>query len=195
MSSISGYNPSAYYQYLHNLYSSQQAAQSNSTSKSKSAQKSGGSSGGSTQRTAANPPPGSTGSLLRQIQSSVTSALQSAQSSGSGADPNQVVQSAIAQILKNHQNSSNAPPPPPPAGASETDPDGDGDTDTPGVADSDGSSSQSAFTQLLQANGVNAQQFQQDFLSAVQSAQNGGSSDAGHALASFPPGSLVDTLA
>ena len=104
------------------------------------------------------------------------------------------MQSAIAQVIKNQANKPGGNPGQ--AGAAGNDPDGDGDSDAPGAADNDGSASgaQAAFAQLLQSNGVNGQQFQQDFLAAIQSAQGGDSSDPSGALGSFPPGSLVDTF-
>ncbi|MGA2231514.1 MAG: hypothetical protein ABSH22_11490 [Tepidisphaeraceae bacterium] len=195
MSAISGYDPNSYYQYLQALNHSQLAAQNAAGARAAAAQSGGEDAAGSAQGSYGSPRGGyGGGPLFQQLATVVTSALQTAKSSGSGADPNQVIQSAIAQVIKNQPN----PPPgnpgqaPPP----DNDPDGDGDTDTPGVADSDGSSAQAAFTQLLQSNGVNAQQFQADFLAAVQSAQSGDAGDAtdpSGALSSFPPGSLVDT--
>src|ERR1700722_4639296 len=182
MSSISGIGQSSF-QYLQSVKSRRKASQAAPGSTTAAVQDSDGDSDGSSPE----------GSLFQQIHSAVTSGLQSAQSSGATADPNKVIQNAIAQIFKNQQNikSGNSSQ----TTVSGSDPDGDGDTDTPGVTTSDASSTQSAFTQLLQSNGVDAQQFQQDFLSAIQTAQSGGSSKAGNVFSSFPPGSLVDTLA
>jgi hypothetical protein len=193
MSAISGYDPRTHYLYLQSLNASQLAAQNAAASQTKPAQDSDGDSDGSTQSSSGGQGVSGGDPLFQQIQSAVTSALQSAQSSASTNNPNQVIQNAITQIFKSKQNNANGQSGQ--TSVSGNDPDGDGDTDTPGVADNDGSTTQSAFAQLLQSNGVNAQQFQQDFLSAVQSAQNGGSSDASSVFSTFPPGSLVDTLA
>jgi len=187
MSAISGYNPATYYQYLQSVNSSQLAAQNASASKARPAK------GGDADSSRSSQSVSGGSAFFQQIQSAVTSALQSAQSNSSTTDPNQLIQQAISQLFKNQQNSTTGNSSQTNVAAS--DPDRDGDKDAPGVADKDGSSTQSAFTQLLQSNGVNARQFQQDFLSAVQSAQNGGSSDVGSVLSTFPPGSLVDTLA
>ena len=48
--------------------------------------------------------------------------------------------------------------------------------------------------QTLQSFGVDPKQFFQDFQSAVQNAQNG-QFDPSTAFSSFPPGTLVNTLA
>jgi len=197
MSAISGYNPSTYYQYLQSVNSSQLAAQNLAAArKAKTGKSSEASAAASTQSSSSQSVSRGQGSsgpsaLFQQVQSVVSSALQSAQQSGSTADPNQVIQSAIAQIFKNQQNAGGGKSGQPSAAVN----DPDGDTDTPGVADSDAAANKNAFAQLLQSNGVDAQQFQQDFLSAVQSAQSGGGADASSVYAGLPPGSLVDTLA
>lgn len=137
---------------------------------------------------------GSGGALFKQIQSAVTSALQTAQANGTDQDPNKVIEDAISSVLKNAGNgtsttSSTA------TGATQSaaDPDGDGDTSAKGAAEGSESVKQSFF-QGLQALGVDPQQFHQDFLAAVQNAQNG-NVDPSTAFQSFPSGSGVDTFA
>ena len=130
------------------------------------------------------------GGMFKQIESAVTSALQSAQANGN-SDPNKVIEDAIAKVFQNA--GANGPSS---GGAQQTsgsDPDGDGDTDAAGKADSDGNSSRQAFLQTLQSLGVDPQQFHADFLAAVQDAQNGQVNPA-TAMQSFPPGSNVDTI-
>ena len=56
------------------------------------------------------------------------------------------------------------------------------------------SADQSDFAQTLQDYGIDSDQFQQDFQTAVQQAQ-GGQIDPSTAFASFPPGLIVDTTA
>jgi len=137
---------------------------------------------------------GGGGAMFKQIQSAVTSALQSAQANGTDQDPNQVIEDAISSVLKNAGNGTSA------TGSTATGarqsvayPDGDGDTDANGAAEGSESAKQSFF-QGLQALGVDPQQFHQDFLAAVQNAQNG-NVDPSTAFQSFPPGSGVDTFA
>lgn len=134
---------------------------------------------------------GGGGAFFKQVQSAVTSALQDAQSSGSDSDPNSVIQTAIAQVLKNHQNGSASSTTGDSAtGASDTDGSSGGATGSTSGADS-----KSAFAQLLQSNGIDPQQFHQDFAAAIQAAQTGGSTDPSSVFSSFPTGSAVDTVA
>ena len=139
--------------------------------------------------------------MLAQIQQAVNSALSSSDSSDSSTDPNQVIQNAIASVLQN--NAAGAA-----TGTSTTGTSTTGSTAPAGSSTSSGSSSsgaagqsgssqdstQQAFALLLEQNGVNAQQFQQDLLSALQGA-SGGQFDAAKAFQSFPPGSVINTLA
>ena len=129
--------------------------------------------------------------LFSKIDSAVTSALQSAQSNGS-SDPNKVVQDAIAKVFKDN----NITPPTPSANGrvSASDPDGDGDSHVAGHFGTNDNSAQQSFLQTLQSFGVNAQQFRNDFLTAVKDAQAGQASPS-TAFKSFPPGSVVDTTA
>ena len=187
MSSISGTSGTqGIFQYLQSLSGSQatsQAAATTTQAISGGHHRPGGGKGGDSS------------GFFSQIQSAVTAALQSAQSSGSTTNPNTVIQDAIASIFKNQQNVTGSSANSTGTTATATDPDGDGDTDAPGVTDSDSSTAKSAFAQLLQANGVNPEQFHQDFLSAIQSAQSGGSASASSVFSGFPAGSVIDTLA
>lgn len=118
---------------------------------------------------------------LKQIQDAVTTALQSAQSSGSNSDPNKVVEDAIAQVLGNNNSAVSA------IGG-----DGDGDNDASGTSTSPAINTQNFF-QTLQSFGVSPQQFQQDLLSAVKDAQNG-TVNPSTAFQSFPTGSILNTV-
>jgi hypothetical protein len=82
--------------------------------------------------------------LLKQIETAVTGALQSAPSK---ADPNQVVQKAIENVLKN--------------------PNADSDGD-----DTDPVTAQKTFAQTLKSFGITPDQFQKDLAGAVQSVQS-----------------------
>lgn len=125
---------------------------------------------------------GGNGAAFKKIEDAVTSALQSAQSDGS-ADPNQVIEDAIAKALGGGDGTA-------PAG---TDP----STQTnPAAPDStagtdDGGPSRQAFFQMLKQFGVDPKQFRSDLMAAVKDAQ-GGQVDASTAFKSFPPGAAVD---
>jgi hypothetical protein len=123
--------------------------------------------------------------FFANVQSAVTSALQSAQSSGSDSDPNQVIQTAIEQVLNGQQSGTGGT-----TGQTTSPTSGSG-----GSTGSSGSSARAAFEQLLQSNGVDPQQFQQDFQAAIHSTQSGDSADPSSVFASFPPGSAVNTTA
>jgi hypothetical protein len=135
------------------------------------------------------------GGLFKKIESAVTSALEAAKSDPS-ADPNKVVEDAIAKVFKDNGGA--------PAGGAEggkggpqsAGADADGDHDGGGQGDGGVNSARQAFTQTLQSFGVDPSKFHSDFLAAVQDAQGGGSSDSsGDLFKSFPPGSNVDTTA
>lgn len=117
------------------------------------------------------------GGALKEIQDAVTTALQSAQSSGSNADPNKIIESAIAQVLSGGSGA-----------ASGTD--SDGDNDASATAPTINTQN---FFQKLQAFGVTPQQFQQDLLSAVKDAQNG-TVNSSTAFQSFPLGSALNVV-
>jgi hypothetical protein len=107
------------------------------------------------------------GKLFKQIEQSVTSALQSA---GPTADPNKVVQDAITKVL-NGSSASKAT-----AGAE---------------ADADNDGTQQTFVQTLQAFGITPDQFRDDLAAALQNARGGSTNDA--TVSSFPQGLFVDT--
>jgi hypothetical protein len=134
----------------------------------------------------------SAGGISSQLESAITSALQNANgttgstsSTGStdSTDANSVITNAIASFLQSSAN---------------------GTTNTTSGTDSSATGStsgtptdpQSAFLQLLQSNGVDPQQFHADLFSAIQTAQqNGTQVDFSKVFSSFPPGSVVDTVA
>jgi hypothetical protein len=123
------------------------------------------------------------GAEFKKIQSAVTEALQQAQSDPS-ADPNQIIESAIQKALESGSSPS-------------TDADSTAAASTttaPTTTDPAASDDQSSFSQTLQSLGVTPQQFHEDFLNAVKSAQ-AGNVDPSAAFQSFPPGSEVDTTA
>ncbi len=124
---------------------------------------------------------GQGGAFFQQIQAAVTQALQSAKSDGS-SDPNQVVQDAIAKVLQAHGAAGQAGS----ASSNQSAP-----TGGTGSTSQDGDASRQAFMQLLQANGIDPQQFHNDFLAAIQNAR-GGQVDPSTAFKSFPTGSGVD---
>jgi len=134
--------------------------------------------------------------ILKQIQDAVTNALQTAQSgSGSTSDPNKIVESAIAQVLKANPSATTAGSTANTATtglASATDPDGDGDP-TGGTEATGGSSSLDSFFQALQTAGIDPRQFRQDFINAIKDAQ-GGQVNPATAFQSIPIGSTIDTL-
>jgi hypothetical protein len=192
MSSISGaggLNANILHQYLQSLNQTQQTGPSSGLAAVLQNQED---SDGSSQGVAGGKKShhGASGAFLQSVQTAVSSALQTAQSGGtSAATPNQTVQSVFAQLLKNFQGSQSKGT----SLASALGSDSDNGTDS---SDSIGGSSttNSLFAQMLQSNGVNAPQFQQNFLSAMQSAQNGGSTDPSTVFAGFPSGSLINTL-
>jgi len=128
------------------------------------------------------------GGLFKKIESAVTDALQAAKSDPS-ADPNKVVEDAIAKVFKDSGLK-------PPAGTDTSagvKPDSDSDRDSSGQSNSV-SSARQAFQQTLQGFGVNASQFHSDFLAAIKDAQNG-ESDPSSLFSGFPSGSTLDTTA
>jgi hypothetical protein len=194
MSSISGSGSSTQgiLQYLQSLQASQSASQTPSATDSTS---SGNASNalqalGGGHRHRGGGKGGGASAFFSQIQTAVTSALQSAQSSGSTTDPNQTIQNAIEQVFKNLQNGSTAT-----GSASTASNSSSAASGSTRSTDGSGSTQGSAFAQLLQANGVDPEQFHSDFLSAIQSAQSGGSPDASSVFSGFPTGSAVDTIA
>ncbi len=118
---------------------------------------------------------GGGGGISSQIESAVTSALQNAPD---GTDPNQTVQDAIAEVLKNSSGQSTGTPA----------------SGTPVAADSNGTPD-GDFNALLQQHGIDPKQFQQDFKTAVGNIQQDGSVDFGSLFKNFPPGTAVDATA
>jgi hypothetical protein len=180
------------FQYLQGLSGAQQTSQATSTPSATSTQ---GSVGSSTPGVsgAHRHHHGGAAAFFQQLQSAVTSALQTAQPGGSSSstDPNDVIQNAIAQVLKNIQGGTTATT----GQTSTTAAASNNGASAATTVESDISSAQSTFAQLLQSNGVDPQQFQNDFLGAIQSAQQGGSIDPSSVLSNLPAGSLLDTLA
>jgi hypothetical protein len=131
---------------------------------------------------------GGGGAFFSKIQSAVSNALQQAQS-GDATDPNQAIQNAIESVLKGGGDPTNGASTD--GSTSLTDPSAT-DPSATTAASSDPQQSQSAFFQTLQQFGVDPQQFHQDFLSALQNAQNG-NADPSSVFQSFPPGSAIDT--
>lgn len=131
------------------------------------------------------------GGFFKKIESAVTTALQAAKSDPS-ADPNKVVQDAIAKVFKDNGQT-------PPAGTDASagvKPESDSDADASATQpNADISSARQAFAATLKGFGIDANQFHQDFLAAVQGVQSGGSSDTSTLFQDFPPGSSVDTTA
>lgn len=139
---------------------------------------------------------GAQGGFFKQLQDAVTSALGS---SGNTSDPNSLIQAAIKQLFAGQTQAQQSPSTSnQPAAASDSDGDTDGSTsanasDTAGAS---GNAQQSAFSQLLNSFGVSSQQFQKDVQTALQSSSsNGGAVDVSKLFKSFPPGSVIDTLA
>lgn len=191
MSSVSGIGGSAQglYQFLQSLSSTSSASSPTAASSSSSSTDATQTLGQALQGAAGHHRHhGGGGGFMKQIQDAVGSALQSAQSSGSTTDPNQIVEDAIAKVLQN--NPSSTPASAQAGGANDPDGDGDGSSAASGGASS---ASGQTFDQLLQSFGVSAQQFRQDFLSAVKDAQ-GGQMNPLTALQSFPIGSTLDAI-
>ena len=122
--------------------------------------------------------------LFQQIQSAVTSALQSNQPGSSSSDPNQVITQAIAQVLQGGTNPTSGT-----AAAGGTAP----AAGAVNGAGSGGNNSQ-AFFQSLQALGVTPEQFRSDFLAALKQVQSG-QTNSNSAVASPLTGLAVDANA
>lgn len=118
------------------------------------------------------------GNAIAELLNSIATALNSADPS---ADPNQIIQDTIAKLLAGDGtgNTSSA--------------DSDGDNDGTATASTNAAKGQS-FLDALQAHGVSLQQFETDLLTAVKNAQNG-KVNAGTALKSFAPGSVLNATA
>ena len=120
--------------------------------------------------------------FFSKIQQTVTNALQAAKANGSTEDPNEVVKDSIASLLKNLGVGSGS------AGAPLN---ADTNTDEPGSADP--TTTQQSFQTLLQSAGITPQQFQSDFLAAIQESQNGSANPA-NAFAGLLKGTALDVV-
>jgi hypothetical protein len=116
------------------------------------------------------------GGLFARIEEAVTRALGSAGTGDSSADPNQVIQDAIASVIK---DSGAAPAASPAPGA------------VASAAQGSTEATQQAFLTALQNHGITPEQFYQDLKAAVEGARNGPTSSGG-ALKSFPLGASTD---
>jgi hypothetical protein len=120
--------------------------------------------------------------IFAKIQQTVTNALQSAKASGSTEDPNEIVTDSIASLLKNIGLGGSAAQT---AFAANT------DTDAPATADP--ATTQQTFETLLQSSGITPDQFQSDFVAAIQEAQGGsGGASSGGSIGSLLKGALLD---
>jgi len=134
------------------------------------------------------------GGLFKKVEAAVSSALDAAKSDPN-ADPNKVVEDAIAKVFKDNGGAGGAVPAGGTQGANGPDGDGDHDGGQAAGGTGDASAARQAFSQTLSAFGISASQFHSDFLAAVQDAQGGGSPDSSSLFKDFPPGSNIDTTA
>jgi hypothetical protein len=125
---------------------------------------------------------GGGGGAVSDLLNTIASALQSADSS---ADPNKVIEDTVAKLISGNGTTAGA------TGTTATDADGDSDGSTQAAGQS---STAQSFAQLLQAHGVDFQQFRSDLLAAVKDAQNG-QVNPSTALQSFPAGSSLNLTA
>ncbi|HEX3358926.1 MAG TPA: hypothetical protein VHS31_18250, partial [Tepidisphaeraceae bacterium] len=108
-------------------------------------------------------------------------------SAQSGTDPDQAIQNAIESVFKNGSDPTSSD-----STSDSTDPTASTD---PAAANSiDPQAAREQFFQTLQAHGVDPQQFHQDFLGAMQDAQNG-NADPSSVFKNFPPGTVLDQTA
>jgi hypothetical protein len=129
--------------------------------------------------------------VFDKLASAITSALQSANSSGgTAADANQTITQALTKIFTNGSLGS--------TGATDsTSADATDSTDASDDTDATGSSTTGLpqeFLKALQSFGVTPQQFQSDLSSALKSAQQSGGFDISKLFKSFPTGSVVDAV-
>ena len=122
---------------------------------------------------------GDTSGFAKLLQT-VTTALQSAQASGSTTDPNQTIESTLEKIFKNGIAGSTA-------GTSTK------AAATPAETNATTDSAKQLFVDTLKSFGVTPEQFQQDLTTAFQQA-SGGQFNPSTAFASFPTGSLIDAV-
>jgi hypothetical protein len=119
-----------------------------------------------------NPGFGDRHALMAKIESAVTTALQSSPSNAS-ANPDQVIQNAITQVLSANAGSTQS-------------------TASTSQSPTDNESVQANFIQTLKEFGIDPQQFRQDLFSALQNFK-GGATGANAASQLFPSGSILNT--
>jgi hypothetical protein len=131
--------------------------------------------------------------FFKQIETAVTTALQTAQSDGSSTDPNKVIEDTIAKFFKDNNISL-----PTPASGNDASAAASQNTNSTSQASAQQEASpgsvRQAFFDLLKNFGVSPQQFRNDFLTAIKDAQAGQANTA-TALQSIPVGSSINTLA
>jgi len=125
------------------------------------------------------------GGGVSDLMSTVEDALNSADST---ADPNQVIQDAIAKMLSGDGSTAGA------SGSSNSGTSGTSTSSTGATSATSQAADKQALADFLKAHGVDMQQFQADFKAAMKDAKNGQVNPA-TALKSFPPGSAVDVTA
>jgi hypothetical protein len=107
------------------------------------------------------------------VQSAVTGALQSAKASGTAEDPNEVVEQAIEGVLASAKNGTDF------SSTNSTSQSGNPLAGNPtagaGMPDANGTPAQATFYQTLKADGIDPQQYNQDFLNAMRDVMSGGS--------------------
>ena len=123
-----------------------------------------------------------TSQIFTQIRQAVTTALQKAQLSHSSQDPNQIVQSTIASLLKNLGFGSSSTAASNLAAA---------EINGQGPEESGSSSSSEGFQKILASSGISTQQFKSDLMSAIQTVQ-GGSTNPFSGFSNIPVGSMLD---
>jgi hypothetical protein len=135
---------------------------------------------------------------LSKIASAVTNALKSAPA-GAKSNPNQLIQNAITQLLSGTSGTSSTQTATPLNGIASTnaasistiDPE---ETNATNETDTDENFSPASFLQTLQNFGVSPEQFREDFMTAMKTA-NASQTGTSNPFKKFPPGSLLDTTA
>jgi hypothetical protein len=125
---------------------------------------------------------GNTSQTFTQIRQAVTTALQKAQLSHSSQNPNQIVQSTIASLLKNLGFGSSTTAASNLAAA---------EINGQGPEANGSPSSAEGFQKILASSGISPQQFQSDLMSAIQNVQ-GGATNPFSSFSSIPVGSMLD---
>jgi hypothetical protein len=118
--------------------------------------------------------------FFAKIQQTVTNALQAAKANGSTEDPNEIVQDSIASLLKNMG-----------VGGSAAQTALAANSNTEETATADPATTQQTFETLLQSSGISPEQFQSDFVAAIQEAQGGAASPTS-GIGSLLKGAILD---